>query len=752
MNATSGLTATAHAAKTTEENRQQRRQAARLAKKGRRGNGAAAPVGADATAHDIEIAAGFLRSGDVRKAREICERLLNRHPNHLAALYVMGMAAMQTTRFLDAVDFFRRAIAGDARNPSIQLNLGSAFAELGRFEEAAACFREAFSLKPGYANACGNLGKALYAQGKTDEAVGFLRQAVKLSPQDSGTHYDLGYALGSLGKRQEALQCYLHALSIKPDFAICRRELAAVLKGVSFSSVCVGLLREIEVCLSADDLNKQALVCAALSLLKLDGDFAKLFASPYEDREETVKGHYRDGALDTAMDSGIFRLLLRHTVLTDPNLEIGLTALRKVILTQIASGNRQHFEPQGEKFGFLCALAEQCFNNEYVYSVSDEERHEMDGLEKRIEAGMLELPRLSDELQIDLVCLGMYKPLHALNGSQDLPRSDDEAWKEPARRLVKRQLDDYDQESRIASAIQPIAAIRDTVSLAVREQYEENPYPRWLSVDLPKPRPASFILKMFFPHFAPPGFLNESPQILVAGCGTGQHPISATRFLGSEVLAVDLSARSLAYGIRMAGELGIANVRFQQGDILALSDLDKNFDIIECVGVLHHMEDPIAGWKTLAGLLQPQGLMKIGLYSERARDWVGAPQERRDSNEFDASADSIRRCRHDILRLAVDDPKARALGSSDFHTMSGCRDLLFHVQEHRFTLPQLEMILEDLGLRFVGFEFENPALTRSYRALYPEDIEMTDLRRWDELEAKDPNAFSGMYQFWCQKL
>ena len=734
-------------------NRQQRRQAARLAKGARGRNGAAALSGTDAVAHKIEIAAGYLRSGDVRRTRNICKRLLTTHPNHPAALHVMGMAAMKSARILDAVDLFRRAIAADARNPRIRLNLGSALAELGRFDEAAVSFREAISLEPGYAWAHAHLGKVLRAQGRTDEAVHFLRQAVKISPKDPSIHCDLGGALGALGESHEAIQCYLHALSIKPDFAKCRRRLATALKGASFSEVSEPLLREIEACLSANDVDKQTVVKAALSILKLNGDLTKLLAPPYEDREETIKVHYRDGALGTAMDSVIFRLLLRHTVMNDPDLEISLTALRKVILIQIASGDRQHFEPSGEKFRFLCALAEQCFNNEYVYSVSDDERRGLDGLEKRIETGLDGSHCLPDELQVDLVCLSMYKPLHALNGSKDLPRSDEAAWKEPARRVAKKQLDDCDQEKLLAKAIQPIAIIRDAVSIAVKEQYEESPYPRWLSADFKMPKTGYFVLKALFPHFTPPEFLNGPPQILVAGCGTGKHAlVSATRFLDAEVLAVDLSATSLAYGIRMARELGVTNVQFRQGDILSLSNLDKNFEIIECSGVLHHMEDPIEGWKTLVGLLQPSGLMKVGLYSQRARDWMGTTQERQDRNEIGASADSIRRYRHGILRLPSDDPKAKALGSIDFHTMSGCRDLLFHVQEHRFTIPQLDKILDDLGLRFLGFELENQALARSYRALFPVDVAMTDLRHWNELEAKHPNAFSGMYQFWCQKI
>ena len=669
-------------------NRQQRRRAARLANKGRRASGAAVPTGADATAREIETATRYLHAGDVQKTVDLCERLLNGNPNHSAALNVMGLAAMQTAQYSAAIDLFKRAIATNARDHMLRLYLGSAYANLGRFEEAAARFRQAISLKPDCAQAHGHLGKALRVRGRIDEGVSFLRQAVKLSPKDSGMHFDLGCALEALGRVDGAIQSYLQALSIDPDFAECRRRLAVALTGVSFASVSAPLRREIEACLSANDVNKQTLVGSVLSILKLDGDFAKLIGSPHEDREQTLEANYREGVFDTVLDSRLFRLLLRHTVLIDSDLEISLIALRKVILFQIASGDRQPFGPHGGKFRFLCCLAEQCFNNEYVYPVSDEEQRVLDDLETRIEARLRESPGLPDELQIDLVCFSMYKPLRALEDSRDLARSDDEAWDEAARSIAKRQLDDYDQESRIAGAIQPIIEIGDAVSLAVRGQYEENPYPRWLSIDHQKPRTASFVLKALLPHFAIPEFLNTSPQILVAGCGTGRHAIlSATRFRDAEVLAVDLSAASLAYGVRMAKQLDIANVQFRQADILTLSNMDTRFGIIECAGVLHHMEDPITGWKVLTDLLQPHGLMRLGLYSERARISVSATKEWAVRNGFDASTESIRRCRQAIVRLPEEDAKRDVMTWRDFYSMSGCRDLLFHVQEVVDSIP-----------------------------------------------------------------
>ena len=69
---------------------------------------------------------------------------------------------------------------------------------------------------------------------------------------------------------------------------------------------------------------------------------------------------------------------------------------------------------------------------------------------------------------------------------------------------------------------------------------------------------------------------------------------------------------------RRAGLAAVAGV----GD--SVVRLERRFDVIECVGVLHHMEDPVAGWRVLRRLLEPGGYMKIGLYSERARRHIVA--------------------------------------------------------------------------------------------------------------------------------
>ena len=103
---------------------------------------------------------------------------------------------------------------------------------------------------------------------------------------------------------------------------------------------------------------------------------------------------------------------------------------------------------------------------------------------------------------------------------------------------------------------------------------------------------------------------------MIAGCGTGNHSIIATRYKNANILAVDLSLSSLAYAKRKTEELGYKNIEYLHADILDLNKLNKKFDVIESSGVLHHMKDPIAGLKVLVDILEPHGFLKLGLYSE----------------------------------------------------------------------------------------------------------------------------------------
>jgi SAM-dependent methyltransferase len=193
--------------------------------------------------------------------------------------------------------------------------------------------------------------------------------------------------------------------------------------------------------------------------------------------------------------------------------------------------------------------------------------------------------------------------------------------------------------------------------------------------------------------------------------------------------------------LRKTRELGVSNVEYRQADILALSALEERYDLVECSGVLHHMEDPYEGWRVLRGLLKPGGRMRVGLYSELGRRAVVRARELIALEGYKPDAEGIRACRRALRSRAEFQNLVR---NEDFYSMSGCRDLLFHVQEHRFTLPQIEAMLARLKLRFLGFELADSQTLARYRARFGEDR----LANWHRFEQEFPDTFSRMYQFW----
>jgi 2-polyprenyl-3-methyl-5-hydroxy-6-metoxy-1,4-benzoquinol methylase len=388
---------------------------------------------------------------------------------------------------------------------------------------------------------------------------------------------------------------------------------------------------------------------------------------------------------------------MEDVVIRDPTLERLITEARRRMLDEELP------------LPLMLAIAHQCFNTEYVFDETEEERERVDRL--RHSLGSLH----------SYASYAAYRPLEDVNLEGT-----------PLASLARRQVLEPEEERRLAATIPAMTGVQSRVSAAVQSQYEANPYPRWVR------------MQQGFPA-APRA--QDVRRILVAGCGTGQHAISvAQRFPQASVLAVDLSLASLAYAKR---KTTLSNIEYRQADILGLGGIEERFDLIECSGVLHHLADPFEGWQILAGLRKPGGLMRIGLYSETGRGAVVRARELIEAEGFTPDAAGIRACRAAIRARAGDELFAKIVRNEDFYSMSGCRDLLFHVQEHRFSWPQIKLMLERLRLKVVELEFPDSgeSLAR-YRARFPQDPGALDLDNWHRLEQEFPDTFARMYQFW----
>jgi hypothetical protein len=142
--------------------------------------------------------------------------------------------------------------------------------------------------------------------------------------------------------------------------------------------------------------------------------------------------------------------------------------------------------------------------------------------------------------------------------------------------------------------------------------------------------------------------------------------------------------------------------------------------------------------------------MTLGFYSQLATGHLIKVREFIAARGYASTADDIRRFRRDIVALGASAELQRLSDTQDFYSTSECRDLLFHVQEHRLTLDQIDSFIAESGLHFIGFELELRVL-QQYRARFTDDPSATNLRNWARFEADSPGTFAQMYRFWIQK-
>jgi len=760
-------------------------------------------------AYHFHLALALQTLNDMQGAVAGYRRALALNPDDPDIYNNMGNALAAQDMPDEAIAAFRRALALQPGNAVAHNNLGNVQRTMRLWDEAEASFRMAADLQPGFAGAFVNLGNLHRDKDDLHAAESCYRRALTLAPRDTAAHCGLGLTLWQLGRHDEALASYRAALGVDPDHAetlvnlgIARGEDGALEEAEALHARALAARPRDPVILNhlasvrlarGDSAGAMEMIRRSLAVQetprarKLFVELARRFDWSGGDDEirrimvraltepwdrpgalshacaRLIRSHAAIGPLvmraDAAWpsrlslaqllgDAGFTPLaddallipLLISAPSTDIPLERFLTMLRGAMMRELA----RNPEASAPAQAFAAALAQQCFINDYVFLP---DRDELAAAAARA-AG--ETADVATPMQLLLVAA--YFPLHSLaNAERLLERS----WPAPVEAVLTQQVREPLRELRLRADIPRLTRIENPVSRLVQNQYEENPYPRWVrpAPDTPDTIGSFLSSKFPFARFERPAGRGHQ-DILIAGCGTGQRSIAMARKFGApHMLAVDLSLASLGYARRKSEELGLTIV-YAQADILELErDLDtggRQFDLIESLGVLHHLADPWVGWRALLSLLRPGGFMLLGLYSEMARRPVLAARARIAERGFGGGADDIRSFRQELIQSGDPRSYASILESEDFFSLSACRDLLFHVQEQRMSLAEIARFTQSHNLRLLGFELDDAVLA-AYRKRFPQDRAATDLACWEAFEADHPGLFGGMYIFWVQK-
>jgi SAM-dependent methyltransferase len=252
----------------------------------------------------------------------------------------------------------------------------------------------------------------------------------------------------------------------------------------------------------------------------------------------------------------------------------------------------------------------------------------------------------------------------------------------------------------------------------------------------------------------------QNIRILDAGCGTGV----GTEYLvhlnpTADVVGIDLSAGALNVAKERCQRSGAKRVQFHHLSLYDVEQVPGEFDLINCVGVLHHLDDPIRGIQALAKKLAPGGLMHIFVYGELGRWEIQLMQKAIaliQGNQRGDYRDGVQVGRQIFASLPENNrivKREKERWSLENQRDENFADMYVHPQEIDYNIDTLFELINASGLNFVGFS--NPNFWQLERLLgkAPELIERTKTlsaqQRYRLIELLDPEV--SHYEFFLSR-
>jgi len=242
------------------------------------------------------------------------------------------------------------------------------------------------------------------------------------------------------------------------------------------------------------------------------------------------------------------------------------------------------------------------------------------------------------------------------------------------------------------------------ITAQVRDMYTRFPYPPpGVLAGTPIPAIMDYTRFIFWPERRDLSGL----RVLDAGCGTGDTAVAiAAANPTIEVVGIDLSETSLALARAQADQRGVGNnLQLHCLPIEEVGSLGQSFDYIVLCGVIHHLDNPARGLDALVNVLTPTGGIFLMLYATYGRAGVYQMQ---DALRLMAGAadyeERVALARALVQRLPQDHPfKAREWTDPNWPGDAGLVDLLLHVRDRSYTVPQIFELLDGAGLQLARF-------------------------------------------------
>ena len=677
----------------------------------------------------------YYQLNDFKKAELLVEDAIKLKPDLPNGYCIKGLIFKSLNKNNESEESLKKAIEIDSNYFDAYINLGLLNIDTNNYNDAEIYYLKAIEINNKSAIAHLNLGACYKEKLELDKALFHTEKAIQLDNNLSHSYLNLSEIYNQKGEYNKSLSLARQELLINKDSELCYQHISEIIKKASNFNLSDKDSRE----LFLELLNRND-----ISHREQFGKVNNIIPKKILEKLSTLEIELANNdEFNILAKNNILIKALSLMIFCSPLWEKVLGNIRKLLLKNYSENKKI----EQTIVNFTIALGSQCFLNEYVYYISEEEKYKLEELKKSIQ------PNESNQ-DYKLALVSCYQSLYSIN-NKPINFNNYKSNNIEFNKLLNLQFNEIIIENKISSRIRRIGNLEDSISKEVKNQYELNPYPRWRYNSYSKEKKINYlsvISSEIHPNRIESNQIeltNKSLNILIAGCGTGIQILEASRYSNCEITAIDLSTSSISYAKRKVDEYGMKNVNFIEMDLLELTQLNKRFDLIECSGVLHHMKDPAKGLSTLVKSLKPKGFMKLGLYSQYARQEILEARKLIKGKDIQPNIDEIRSFRNNVLN--GDLKKLHEITNwSDFYSTSMCRDLCFHSQERCYSLIEIKNMIAVANLEFLGFTLSKE-MQDKYQ-LNQEGIEsFKNLQRWDKFEAKYPNSFREMYQFWTRK-
>ncbi|GJM03714.1 MAG: hypothetical protein DHS20C08_22150 [Rhodomicrobium sp.] len=690
--------------------------------------------------HQIDVATMvavfYQQIGRHKYVVTLLNKALRQNPHHVKAQSLLGKSLLADENYEAALKCLSSAELLSPDTTEITYNKALCLHRMTRLDDAIAAYKKVHQniAELSYLdqlNFYHNLSDLHLSQHNRDEAIRYLEEAVahNLATYDTLTRLAISYGEST----EQGLKYIMQALSLDIDCDIAKALFARACEMGQMPPLGNENIKNIlTACLSSKSVNQQSIALPWILnfFLITDKELAEdLFDidqyQAFIDRINEFKGI--DIFLDPYFLTGLSRIRPNRV-----NIERIFTYLRRYCLETY----RDHGQLRDEETPLIAALAQQSFENEYIFTETDHERSYLEELTVQLQSKS----SLSEADEQALLLYATYRPLLSLSAANELQTI---PFGAEMKEVIALTISNPQQEQMLKKSIRALSLVENETSKAVKQQYEENPYPRWRTESIFKPYHTDAIAKQY----------QKKNKVLIAGCGTGKHILTAFHvYPNAKFTAIDISLASLSYAKRKLIEYELdKDVSLYQCDLLEVNKLKDEFDYIECCGVLHHIKEPPKGLKALVSKLRPGGRIKLALYSSTARQAILETRQFIEEQGYKPTRKDILDCRNYLTNEYISGNKRFPIHKwRDFYTLSECRDLLFHIQEHNYDLNEVEQLLDGANLRFDRFSIDTKTKA-AYDEMFNAKGEKETLEDWGKFEQKHPETFAGMYQFQAYK-